>query len=71
MRSKDQSKDQVVQQLASWHLGFHTLEVQNSYRLDFHDVGVRGVKDALEAAYDAGYDACKKEKLEMQRSKVT
>lgn len=38
-----------------------TLETRNSDSLDFHEVGVAGIKAALAAAYAAGYDAAKKD----------
>lgn len=41
-------------QIARRHLGIETLEVRNSDRLDFHEVGVAGVSQALDAAYIAG-----------------
>lgn len=42
---------------------FHieTLETRNSDSLDFHDTAVWGMKEALEEAYRAGYEAAKKE----------
>lgn len=44
----------LLTRIAEQHLGIPTLEERKSDRLDFHDVSVWGVKDALEAAYDAG-----------------
>ncbi len=49
--------DQLLTAIASEHLGIATLEAQNSDRLDFHDVSVWGVKNALRHAYQAGRDA--------------
>ena len=49
---KQQQKE--IERIAKDFLGFETLEIRNSDRLDFHDVGVGGVKAALEAAYNAG-----------------
>jgi hypothetical protein len=43
-------------------LGFDTLETRNSNRLDFHDVAVWQIREALEAAYEAGHQAATKEK---------
>jgi hypothetical protein len=40
--------------IAKRHLNIPTLREQKSDRLDFHDVSVWDVKDALQAAYDAG-----------------
>ena len=43
-----------VEALAKEHLFIDTLETRKSDSLDFHDVSVWGVKNALEAAYEAG-----------------
>ena len=49
--------DQSLTAIASEHLGIATLEARNSDRLDFHDVSVWGVKNALRHAYQAGMEA--------------
>jgi hypothetical protein len=49
--------DQLFAAIAREHLGIETLETRNRDSLDFHDVGVAGVKDALRAAYRAGQRA--------------
>ena len=46
--------DHLFTGIARAHLGIETLETRKSDRLDFHDVSVWGVKDALLAAYQAG-----------------
>ncbi len=46
--------DDILTALAREHLGIETLETRRSDSLDFHDVGVWGVKHALHAAYQAG-----------------
>ena len=46
--------EQFFTQIARQHLGIETLEPRNLDRLDFHDVGVVGLTDALDAAYRAG-----------------
>ena len=46
--------DQLLTQIAQQHLGIQTLEAQNADRLDFHDVAVWSLQDALRAAYEAG-----------------
>src|SRR4051812_26889292 len=46
--------DQLFTDIARKHLFIETLEERKSDRLDFHDVSVLTVKDALQAAYDAG-----------------
>jgi hypothetical protein len=46
--------------IARKHLFIETLETRRSDSLDFHDVAVWCVRDALEAAYKAGFEAGKK-----------
>lgn len=48
--------DDLLTALAREHLGIEMLETRRSDSLDFHDVGVWGVKNALHAAYQAGAD---------------
>lgn len=48
------TKDQIFIQIAKKHFRIETLETRKSDSLDFHDVAVWCVKDALEAAYEAG-----------------
>ena len=43
--------------IAREHLGIPTLEPRNADSLDFHDVSVWGVKNALRHAYQAGMNA--------------
>ena len=43
----------TLEQIAAEHLGIETLETRNSDHLYFHEVGVWGLKAALEAACDA------------------
>jgi hypothetical protein len=38
-------------------LGIETLDTQKSDRLDFHEIAVWNVKEALEAAYRAGQES--------------
>ena len=49
----------TVEKIAAEILHIDTLETQNSDRLDFHDLIVDRIKEALEAAYRAGYSAAK------------
>ena len=49
-----QKTKNLIAEIARKELFIETLEERNSDRLDFHDVGVAGVKRALEAAYFAG-----------------
>ena len=51
--------DATVKKIAAEILHIDTLETQNSDRLDFHDLIVDRIKEALEAAYRAGYSAAK------------
>jgi hypothetical protein len=53
------TKDQLFEQIAKQHLMIDTLKTQKSDRLDFHDCTVWGIKEALEAAYEAGWQADK------------
>jgi hypothetical protein len=46
--------DQLLSQIARQHLGIETLETRNSDSLDFHDVAVWTLREALQAAYVAG-----------------
>lgn len=46
--------DTILTAIAQEHLDIPTLEVRNSDSLDFHEVSVWGVKDALTAAYRTG-----------------
>ncbi len=41
-------------QIAKQHLGIETLETRKSDALDFHEVSVWGIVQALDAAYRAG-----------------
>ena len=47
----------MIESIAQDHLFIETLETRHSDRLDFHDVSVWGVKEALQAAFDAGMRA--------------
>lgn len=53
------TKDVLFTQIAQQHLNIETLVERKSDGLDFHDVAVWSVKDALEAAYEAGRKAKK------------
>lgn len=47
----------VTEQIAREHLGIPTLAPRGLDRLDFHDLGVRALQAALDAAYAAGQAA--------------
>jgi hypothetical protein len=46
--------DAEVAEIARRVLGIKTLDEQKSDRLDFHDLSVRQIQEALRAAYRAG-----------------
>ncbi len=48
------SLDQLLNHIASKHLGISTLDTRNSDSLDFHNVAVWQIEAALRAAFDAG-----------------
>ena len=48
--------EQLLTQIAQNKLGIETLETRRSDSLDFHDVAVWSVRDALEAAFKAGVE---------------
>ena len=47
-------RDTTLNTIAREALGLETLETRKSDSLDFHDIAVWCVKDALERAYEAG-----------------
>ena len=55
-----QTLDALLTRIAQEHLFIDTLETRNSDSMDFHDVSVWGVKEALLAAYQAGLAASQK-----------
>lgn len=59
-RNSTQPLDALLIRIAQEHLLIDTLETRNSDSLDFHDVSVWGVKEALIAAYQAGLAAAQK-----------
>lgn len=46
--------EKILGAIAKEHLAMETLETQNSDSLDFKEVAVWSVKDALIAAFEAG-----------------
>jgi hypothetical protein len=48
--------DTVLTLIARKHLGIDTLQTRHADSLDFHDVAVWCLKDALEAAFKAGIE---------------
>lgn len=48
------AKQDLFTKIARKHLSIETLEPRNRDSLDFHEVGVVGLRQALQDAYDAG-----------------
>ena len=63
-----QHLEQLLTQIAREHLHLATLETRRSDRLDFHDVAVWCLKDALAAAYQAGIDRGRRQAEECERT---
>lgn len=51
---REKNLKHMLEQIARNQLGVETLETRNSDSLDFHDVGVASLRDALMIAYLAG-----------------
>ena len=52
--------DALLTRIAQTKLRIETLESRGSDRLDFHDVSVGNLREALEAAYNAGIEKGRK-----------
>ena len=52
--------EQLLTQIEQSKLGIETLETRKSDSLDFHDVAVWCLRDALEAAFNAGVEQGRK-----------
>ena len=52
--------EQLLTQIAQSKLDIETLETRKSDSLDFHDVAVWCLRDALEAAFNAGVEQGRK-----------
>jgi len=52
--TRTMSTTDLFTRIAQTHLHIETLETRHRDSLDFHDVGVWCVRDALRAAYEAG-----------------
>ena len=52
--------EQLLTQIARSKMGIETLETRKSDGLDFHDVAVWCLRDALEAAFNAGVEQGRK-----------
>ena len=53
-KTTQQQIDQLLTEIAQKHLNLETLETRNSDSLDFHDIAVWTLKEALQEAYEAG-----------------
>ena len=53
-------RDEAIEAIAKNILGIETLAERKRDALDFHEVSVWGLKDALLAAYELGLAAAKK-----------
>ena len=55
-KASQQNIDQLLTEIAKKHLSLETLETRNSDNLDFHDVAIWSLKEALQEAYEAGFN---------------
>lgn len=53
-KATQQQIDQLLTDIAKKHLSIETLESRKSDSLDFHNVAIWCIKDALKSAYEAG-----------------
>jgi hypothetical protein len=53
----------ILADIAKKHLSIDTLDSRKSDRLDFHDLAVWGIQQALEAAFQAGYDTAEERRM--------
>ena len=63
-----QQLEQLLTRIAREHLHVETLETRRSDRLDFHDLAIWCLKDALAAAYQAGLDRGRRQAEEGERT---
>ena len=52
--------DTILSVIAKHGLGIETLETRKTDSLDFYDLSVWSIKDALKAAYENGYYDCER-----------
>lgn len=50
--------DEIIEEVANKFLGIETLEERKRDSLDFHDIHVACLREALLEAFDAGYKMC-------------
>lgn len=53
-KANQQQVDQLLSEIAKKRMNIETLETRNSDSLDFHDISVWSLKDALQEAYNSG-----------------
>lgn len=53
-QAKDLARDQMLEAIALRKMGVTTLKAQGRDSLDFHEVSVLSIQEALKAAYEAG-----------------
>lgn len=54
MSERNFTNDEIIERIARDKLGIDTLDIQNNDRLDFHDLAIWKIREALEAALLAG-----------------
>ena len=54
--NRDKKLAEAVEQIRK-QLGLETLETRRRDALDFHDLAVWTIRDAIQIAFNAGYDA--------------
>jgi hypothetical protein len=54
--NRDKKLADAVEQIRK-QLGLETLETRRRDALDFHDLAVWSIRDAIQIAFNAGYDA--------------
>ena len=50
----EERRDAAIAEIAQRVLGIHTIETRNSDALDFHDLAIWRIREALADAYAAG-----------------
>ena len=62
-KTDDAARERTIWEIAKRELDIETLATRKSDALDFYDIGVWGLKAALEAAYEAGRAAERKRRM--------
>ncbi len=57
MTTQEQKRNEIIEKIAREVLHLKTLDVRNSDSLDFHDIHVSQLRDALKHAFLEGYYA--------------